>query len=202
MRFSAALLLLFFLPWTAGKLRGQNSVEKRTLKVKVFGSTVGEMTLRKTTLDALTVYEVESRVTVGFLMRQTERYNFSRSTYLNGIFKESYLKNQENDIVTDYTAISSSSNLYTIQTDNRRSQCNGPITFTTTRMLFEEPVNVGSQIFSEYRGVYASLNSHAPGRYTVRYPNGDTFVYTYKDGRLAELETPQFIGRVRMVPVD
>lgn len=183
-------------------LHAQNTVEKRTLKVKVFGSTVGEMTLRKTTLDALTVYEVESRVTVGFLLRQTERYNFSRSTYLNGIFKESYLKNQENDVVTDYTAISSSNGLYTIQTDNRRSQCDGPITFTTTRMLFEEPVNVGSQIFSEYRGVYATLHSHAPGRYTVRYPNGDTFIYTYKDGRLAELETPQFIGRVRMVPVD
>lgn len=186
----------------SASLNAQNAVEKRTLKVKVFGTTVGEMQLRRTTLDALTVYEVESRVTVGFLLRQTERYNFSRSTYLNGIFKESYLKNQENDIVTDYTAISSSNGTYIIQTDNRRSQCDGPITFTTTRMLFEEPVNVGSQIFSEYRGVYATLHSHSPGRYTVRYPNGDTFIYTYKDGRLAELETPQFIGRVRMVPVD
>ncbi|MCS6979574.1 MAG: hypothetical protein N2050_09165 [Flavobacteriales bacterium] len=183
-------------------LKAQNSTEKRTLKVKVFGSTVGEMTLRKTTLDALEIFEVESRVTVGFFMRKTERYNFSRSTYLNGIFKESYLKNEENNLVTDYTAISSQNGQYLIQTDNRRSQCDGPITFTTTRMLFEEPVNVGSKIFSEFRGVYATLNSHEPGRYTVRYPNGDTFYYRYQNGRLVELETPQFIGRVRMVPVE
>ncbi|MCX7768998.1 MAG: hypothetical protein N2110_08250 [Flavobacteriales bacterium] len=158
------------------------------------------MTIKKSILDAMEIFEVESRVTVGFLLHKTERYNFSRSIYLNGVFRESYLKNEENQQVLDYTAVSSQNGSYLIQTDNRRSYCDGPITFTTTRMLFEEPVNVGSRIFSEFRGVYATLHSHEPGRYIVRYPNGDTFTYTYRDGRLIELESPQFIGKVKIIP--
>lgn len=183
-------------------ISSQAQTEKRTFLVKIFGTTIGEMTIKKSILDAMEVFEVESRVTVGFLVRKTERYNFSRSIYLNGVFRESYLKNEENKQVLDYTAVSSQNGNYIIQTDNRRSHCDGPITFTTTRMLFEEPVNVGSRIFSEFRGVYATLHSHEPGRYIVRYPNGDTFTYTYRDGRLIELESPQFIGKVKIIPAD
>jgi len=157
------------------------------------------MKITKTTLDELEIFEAESRVTLSYLIRKSERYNFSRSTYYNGRFRDSYLKNEENSEVLDYTAISSQNGHYLIQTHNRKSQCDGPITFTTTRMLFEEPVNVGSQIFSEYRGVYAYIRSPEPGIYHLKYPNGDSFTYKYKNGKLIEIETPQFIGKIRIV---
>jgi hypothetical protein len=84
----------------------------------------------------------------------------------------------------------------TIDKDGEKTEIPGTVNFSSVVLYFSEPKNL-QKVFSERVGQFFEIVKQADGTYLASL-DGHSAVYTYKAGKLIELEMKSSLGSVLM----
>jgi len=87
-------------------------------------------------------------------------------------------------------------NMLTINKDGEQSEIPGSVNFSSVLLYFSEPKNL-QKVFSERVGKFFEIVKQDDGTYLASL-DGHTAIYTYKAGKLIELELKSSLGSILM----
>ncbi len=88
------------------------------------------------------------------------------------------------------TSTTENNSVYTFyKDDEKKNTIKKSITFSSVRLLFEEPINI-TEVYAEELGMFHSLTKTGDHTYVKTTPEGHKNTYYYKNGNL---QNPKYI---------
>lgn len=149
-------------------------------------SVVGSILAKRTMSGERTQYLMTSYSEFDLVLKQVVRSTVS-TEYRHGHLSTCYALVKVNDSLRDssHYAPGEDEAVCYVHPDERFGHSE-PVTWTTARMYFEEPVNQRA-VFVESLLRSCPLKYVGPGSYKLILPGGKVNTYTYRDGRLEEI---------------
>ena len=145
---------------------------------------LGDMTVKRSSLEYKTYYEIESTVTFRILFAFTVDYE-STSEYNHGKLIKEYTHNQLNGSTQKKTTIWFDGSKYTLDTDGIHTYLKEPIAYSVAAVYYQEPKD-GQKVYSPQFGEYLQFEKIGNGVYELESPDGLN-VYTYTNGICTEV---------------
>ena len=170
--------------------------EKLKYEVLLFGKKIGETTVEVRDSAGGKYYKLRSNTQVKMLFVD-KRSSMSTDVvfHKDGTLASSFFKNVKEDGIILTQAVSENTKVQ-VSKNGEKSTIPNPINYTSVLMYFAEPSNM-RRVFSERLGVFFDLSKMSDGRYFAEMTGGSA-VYTYKNGKLSELEMKSTLGSVYM----
>lgn len=145
------------------------------------GEKVGELTYHQKTTGAQTTYAIRSDVKVSLLL--TFRVQaWEQSVYKNNVLQSSSLVRKINGRERTNKQIQNTGNKITISSKNKTIQeMNYVINYSTHCLFSTEPLT-NNRVFSDNYLQFLSIEKLGPQHYRIRFPDGGSNEYFYKDG--------------------
>jgi hypothetical protein len=174
--------------------------QKLTFDVFLFGNKIGQSIVEKNIKnDSITIYTLNSysEAHIFFTTRKVGlHYDI---VYKRNQFISSFSKSTRNDEV-HLTTIQWQNNCYFMKRDDGTFCIKPPVECSTVKLFFQEPCSM-EHVFSERLGEYRALKKTGEGTYEAEMKDGITYIYRYKNGKLAELEMRKgVLGSVYLRP--
>ena len=139
---------------------------------------LGDMTVKRTSLENQTYYEIESKVTFRILFSFVVDYE-STSEYKYGQLIKEYTHNQLSGKTQKKSTIWWDGQVYTLDLDGSRIKVKQPINYSVAAVYYEEPEDqkkVYSPQFGEYL-IFKKIKDHV---YELESPDGrNEYYYTH-----------------------
>lgn len=130
------------------------------------------------------IAEVEFRVIVKYRRRTEYQANF-----INDTLYFASTRSVMNDNLKDYQTTKKENNLYKIfRHPSDESILKKAITNTVAKLYYEEPDSKLNSVYAEGQSRFCKLESLGSGRYKIYLDEGKENIYTYKAGRLEQVE--------------
>jgi hypothetical protein len=193
MKWSAhrCFLLLAFSLWCFASF-GQ----KLKYNVYLLGNKIGEMTIERRDSAGCKRYALKSTTDAKLLFIEKRS---AMSTYVSfdvdGKLISAFFQNIKDDETLLTKSIWESGKLR-VDKNGEKTEYNGPVNFSSVLLYFAEPKNQ-QKVFSERVGKFFEIVKQADGTYLAAI-DGHSAVYTYKAGKLVELEMKSTLGSITM----
>lgn len=184
------LAICFFLP---AMCMGQSY----TFDIFLVGSDVGDLTVTRKLNGSKKYYSVESNTSVIFGTR-IDKY-VCNIEFNNNILISSSAEHKKNGKMIYYTYVNRHSEAgYKVQTEKGLSTIPGNISYSVYDIFYKQPKE-GEAIFVERYGKFGNVIKKEDNFYQIEIKGGDTYSYYYEAGSLVKMETPSFLGKVKMI---
>jgi len=168
-----------------------------TFDIYLVGSDVGDLTINRKLSGTKKYYAVESNTSVMFGSRK-DKY-VCNIEFDNNTLVSSSAEHKKNGKLLYYTYVTRfNESGYKVQTEKGLSTIAGNITYSVYDIFFKQPKE-GESIFVERYGKFGNVVKKEENFYQIQVKGGDTYSYYYESGSLYKMETPSFLGNVKMV---
>lgn len=168
-----------------------------TFDIYLVGADVGDLTVNRKLSGTKKYYSVESNTSVMFGSRKDKyvcNIEFDNNTLIS-----SSAEHKKNGKMIYYTYVNRYNDSgYKVQTEKGLSTIAGNITYSVYDIFFKQPKE-GESIFVERYGKFGNVIKKEENFYQIQVKGGDTYSYYYESGSLFKMETPSFLGNVKMV---
>lgn len=152
-----------------------------TYKISTKSSSIGKLTVVRTTTNGLDVIKINSQVSIGLFGQVDISYQLV-SKYKNEELVYSSVYTYVDDKLHSKIITKKLTNQYKVVSDDDVYYRNSPISYTSSLMYFKEPKNITS-VFSEFDGELKSVQKMDIHTYKVlSNKGGNGSVYIFKDG--------------------
>jgi len=187
-----SLLTTVFLLWCSASF-----CQKLKYEVFLFGNKIGETIVERKDSAGQKVYTLHSNTYAKVLFVEKRSV---MSTYVQfdneGKMLSAAFQNVKNDDKFYTKSTRDNSTRFLVNKDGDKTVVPGPISFSSVMLYFFEPANL-QKIYSERLGEFFQMVHQADGTY-LAFLDGHTARYTYKAGKLMELEIKSSLGSVVM----
>jgi len=177
------LLLLFITTAVSGQSPGN-----RVLKYVVLrkGNEIGWINLNKSEIGNRSIINLSSEVSVRMLFKFTAKAN-ERSEFMNGKLMNSYIFRKMNGNVKADKHTRFTGHGYEVEESSAKKELNiNLVTYNMNCLYFQEPVGI-SQVYSDNFQQFVSIEKKPEGYYKIKFPDGNSNNYYYKDGVCAAI---------------
>jgi hypothetical protein len=170
--------------------------QKLKYNVYLMDNKIGEMTIERRDSAGFKRYALKSNTDVKLLFME-KRSAFSTYVSFDGDGKliSAFFQNIKDDETLVTKSIWKNGKLW-VDKNGEKTEYNGPINFSSVLLYFAEPKNQ-QKVFSERVGKFFEMVKQADGTYLTDL-DGHYAVYTYKAGKLVELEMKSTFGSITM----
>jgi hypothetical protein len=178
-------------------LFSQSFAQTQTFDIFLVGADVGDLVVTRKLNGTKKYYSVESNTSVMFGTRK-DKY-LCNIEFNNNILISSSAEHKKNGKMIYYTYV----NRYNeagdkVQTEKGLSTIPGNITYSVYDIFYKQPKE-GETIFVERYGKFGNVLNKEDNFYEIEIKGGDTYSYYYESGSLVKMETPSFLGKVKMI---
>lgn len=165
--------------------------------VILVGADVGDMTITRTVSGTKKSYSLESKTSVMFGARK-DRYTCTMEFDGNTLIK-STMENRKNGKLIWWTYVNRVGDAgYKVHTEKGLSTIAGNVGYCCYDIFFKEP-KPGESVFSERFGKFGQLAKKEEHIYELEIKGEETYTYYFEGGSMTKMETPSFLGKVKMV---
>jgi hypothetical protein len=165
--------------------------------VILVGSDVGDMTVTRTISGTKKNYSLQTNTSVMFGSR-VDKYTCTME-FDNNVLVKSTMENRKNGKLIWYTYVNKVGDAgYKVQTEKGLSTIAGNVGLCCYDLFFKEPKGTES-VFSERFGKFGTLTSKDTHTYQLEIKGEDTYTYYFENGSMTKMETPSFLGKVKMI---
>ena len=179
------LILLLFITATTF---GQTKSNFKMLKYTVFrnGSEVGWMNLSKSDADNRSTISLVSEVSVRMLFKFTAKAK-EQAEFVNGKLIHSYIYRKMNGNVKADKHTRFTGSQYEVEEASGKKELDiNSVTYNMDCLYFKEPVGI-SLVYSDNFQQFVSIEKKPEGFYKIKFPDGNSNNYYYKDGVCAAI---------------
>ena len=164
--------------------------------VYLFGNKIGETVVERRDSAGFKCYTLRSHTDAKVLFVEKKSQMATDVLYdKDGKLLSSHFQNIKND--EKFLTLSSWDNgRFLVNKDGTKTMIPGPVTYSSVMLYFFEPANF-QKVFSERVGQFFEMIRQADGTYMATL-DGHSAMYTYKAGKLMELEMKSSLGSVLM----
>jgi hypothetical protein len=186
-----SLITTAFLLWFTASF-----CQKLKYEVYLFGNKIGETTVERRDSAGLKCYSLRSNTDAKVLFVEKKSAMSTDVLYDRGgnLFSSFFqnIKNEEKFL----TKTINDNTKFLVTKDGEKTVIPGPITFSSVMLYFFEPPDL-QKVFSERLGEFFEMVRQADGSYLATL-DGHSSRYTYKAGKLIELEIKNSLGSILM----
>jgi hypothetical protein len=165
--------------------------------ILLVGSDVGDMTITRSINGTKKYYSLQSNTSVIFGTR-VDKYTCTME-FENNVLVKSTMENRKNGKVIWFTYVNKVGDAgYKVQTEKGLSTIAGNVSYCCYDIFFKEPKN-GESVFSERFGKFGNLAKKEDHIYELEIKGEETYTYYFENGSMTKMETPSFLGKVKMV---
>lgn len=171
--------------------------QTHSFDILLVGSDVGDMTVTRNINGSKKSYTLQSNTSVMFGSR-VDKY-ICTMEFDNNILVKSTMENRKNGKLIWYTYVNKVGDAgYKVQTEKGLSTIAGCVNYCCYDIFFKEPKH-GESVFSERFGKYGVLSKKEDHKYELEIKGDETYTYYYEGGVMIKMETPSFLGKVKMI---
>lgn len=177
------LVALTILLFVTTAVSGQTNPQLRTLKYAVLrnGSEVGWINLSRYDAGNRSTINLVSEVSVRMLFKFTAKAN-ELAEFINGKLIHSYIYRKMNGNVKTDKHTRCTDHGYEVEEASGKKELDVKnVSYNMDCLYFKEPVGI-SQVYSDNFQQFVSIEKKPEGYYKIRFPDGNSNDYYYKDG--------------------
>jgi hypothetical protein len=165
--------------------------------ILLVGSDVGDMVITRNVSGTKKNFSLTSNTSVMFGSR-VDKYSCTME-FDNNILIKSTMENRKNGKLIWFTYVNRVGEAgYKVQTEKGLSTIAGNVTYCCYDIFFKEPKS-GESVFSERFGKFGNVTQKETHIYQCEIKGEETYTYYFENGSMIKMETPSFLGKVKMV---
>lgn len=158
---------------------------------------IGSMNAWKKCQGGECAYSVNSRASLQLLITIESEVTLT-ANYKDGKLQASVMRNTRDEKIRESSGIFWNGESYEfLKNGESKSLGTDPVSYSSAQLLFEEPVEI-DQVFSERLGTYLPLRKIDSQSYQLSLPNGNNYVYSYRDGICQEVIIEHPLGNLSL----